>query len=236
MTHPSENGGGFNFQLWTSDWDRGLNVYTIGELPSIPSDTASGGDAVPVSIRIMREFFLGAASAYAPEIWFEFGSPHVDGANRNEKVVNACYSAHGRGTTALKIPCELFFRDDMELGIFGVLRNRFSNDGMFAIHVSEFRDKPKYDPFDSRGRVRQPVLPPDHPDHPDHSRSELPEIKNLRKDIVQETDDTDSFPGVREVVTIRAFRVSLKGNSIPDDLVVQICPRFWHMPTGFEVG
>ncbi len=200
--------GAFGIPRFATDWDRLLNVYNIQELPVLPADGDPGSEEVPIGVKVLREFFLDAASSHASEIWFDF-SPE------DEDAVDVCFTPVGKSTTALRIPKSLFFRDDKEMGIFGFLMDRFSDDGMFAISESEFRDKPKTSPFDRRGRIIQPTTPPD--------------AVNRR----EETPDT--MPGLNEVVIIRAFRVSLKGHSIPEDLVVQICPRFWHMPTGLTI-
>ncbi len=197
------------FKTFATDWDRLLNVYTIQELPNIPADGDPGSESVPLSIKVIREFLLEAAGRFATEIWFDY-SPG------NDDTIDACYNPSGEGTVILEIPRHVFFLDDEEIGIFGPLLNGMAVDGKFAIHVSEFRDKPKRDPFDSRGRIIQPPVAP------------------LSREMIEE--EKHETPGVTETLTIRAFQVSLKGHEVPGDLVIQICPRFWHMPSGFQVG
>jgi len=228
MSQQERKGELYNFQPWAVDWDRYLNVYNITELPSIPLDADAEDETIPIAIQVMREYFLNAARKFASEVWFDF-EPSAAGGG----FINACYSVPGKITTALLIPKDLFYQDDNQLGIFGTLYDQYTDEGMFSIHISKFEDKPKYDPFDRRGRIIQPVLPPDHPDH---DPSGFPSEDHGLKTRSSCTEDEDEFPGLREVVTIHAFRVSLKGRTVPDDLVVQVCPRFWYMPTGFEVG
>jgi len=200
--------GQFRIPQFTTDWDRLLNIYNIHELPVLPADGDVGSEDVPLGVKVLREFFLDAANAHASEIWFDF-APEAD------DYIDACFTPIGKSTTALRIPRRLFFEADEELGIFGFLLDQLCEDGTFAIHVSEFRSRPAVqDPFDKRGRIKQPPIPPDSP--------------------VPQPPEPE-FPGVTETVTIRAFRVSLKGRAVPDDLVIQICPRFWHMPTGFTI-
>jgi len=203
--------GATGIPTFTQDWDRLLNVYNISELPVIPADGDPGCEIIPVGIKVLREFFLEAANAHASEVWFDF-------APGGEGSIDACFTPSGRSTTVLRLPGQLFFSEDNEMGVFAFLLDSLTDDGMFAIHVSEFRDKPKRNPFDKRGRIIQPTTPPDSP---------LPNASDINED--------DELPGVTESVTIRAFRISLKGRLIPDDMVVQICPRFWHMPTGFTI-
>jgi len=213
---PANRAGASRVPLYTTDWDRLLTIYNIQELPIIPADGDPGSEGIPVGVKVMREFLLDAAGTYASEIWFNFGP---DGES-----IEVCYSPPGKGTIAVQVPRALFFKDDEEYGILGFLMDRFTDDGMFAIHASEFKDTPpslmKRSPFDKRGRIIQPTTPPDPPDPPDPPPSET----------------ENEIPGITETVTIRAFRISLKGRTVPDDLVIQICPRFWHMPTGFQVG
>jgi hypothetical protein len=195
---------------YSQDWDRLINVYNIQELPALPADGDPGSEDTPLSVRVIREFFLDAANSFALEIWFDF-APDVP------EAIDACFCPHGKAKTAIRIPKSLFFEKDEEYGVLGYLLENIADDGMFAIHVTEFKDKPKYSPFDNRGRIIQPPTPPESGD-------------------VLHPPEEDEIPGVTETVTIRVYRISLKGHTIPEDLVVQICPRFWHMPTGFQVG
>jgi len=207
---------------YSNDWDRFLSVYNIQELPSIPPDGEPGSETMPLSLKVLREFFITAANDFAMEIWFDFApeekaSDDSERSQASEGAVDVCYAPHGRGTTAIRIPDTLFFREYPELGIFRWLLANSDEAGMFAIYSSEFKDKPRHDPFDKRGRL---VPPPDFtPSGNSTDREDEPDV-----------------PGVTEVAIIRAFRISLKGHEIPNDLVIQICPRFWHMPTGFSVG
>jgi len=199
---------------FNTDWDRLLNVYTIQELPVIPSDSEPESEIIPIGLKVLREFFLDAADSLASEIWFDFAPECKD-------VVDACYTPIGKGTSAIRIPRSLFFEPDEELGLFAFLFDNLSDGGMFAIHVNQVRTRPSGQdgPFDKRGRIIQPTRPPDAggimPDG-----NEKPE---------------DGIPQVTEVATIRAYRVSLKGRTIPEDVVVQICPRFWYIPTGIQI-
>jgi hypothetical protein len=124
-------------------------------------------------------------------------------------TVDACWTPGNKGTQAVRMPRSVLMEGDGELGVFGYLLSNLSDHGMFAVYVSEFRDAPgKHNPWDKHGRL---VPPP--------------------KD-----EEPETTPGVIETVTIRAFCLALKGHVIPNDLVIQICPRFWSMPSGFEVG
>lgn len=187
-------------------WDRDLSVYTIQELPVLPADGDPGSENIPLALKLLREFCLEAASSYAWEVWFNF-APEGDG-----DVFEACWNPPSKGTLSIRLPKALFEEGEDDLGVFGFLLRSISDQGMFAIHASEFHDAPpaRHKPFDERGRL---VPPPEEPP--------------------QNEPDT---PGLVETVTIHAFRLSLKGHTVPDDLVIQICPRFWHMPTGFEMG
>lgn len=202
--------GATGIPSFKQDWDRLLNVYNISELPVIPADGEPGSEEVPVGIKVLREFVLEAANSHASEVWFDF-------TPEKENSIDACFTPSGKSTTILRMPKELFFGDNNEMGVFGFMLESLTDDGMFAIHESEFRDKPRHSPFDNRGRIKQPTTPPEAP---------LPNAASKRE---------EDFPGVTEAVTIRAFRISLKGRLIPDDMVIQICPRFWHMPTGFSI-
>jgi len=193
------------FPVYTQDWDRLLNIYNVMELPVLPADGEPGSEKLPFGLIIIREFCLDAVNAYSLELWFDF-APNDGGGD----VVDVCWSAGNKGTQAVRVPKAMVMAGDDELGIFGLLLSDLSDDGMFAVHVSEFRDAPgKHNPWDKRGRL---VLPP------------------------PKEAQTDETPGVIETVTIRAFHLALKGHTAPDDLAIQICPRSWHMPTGFEVG
>jgi hypothetical protein len=124
--------------------------------------------------------------------------------------LDACWTPPGKGTQVVRLPRGILMDDASELGVFSTLFEKSAEDGIFAIHQNEFRDAPKkHNPWDKRGRL---VPPPPMPEPP------------------------DEIPGVMETVTIRVFRLCIKGHAAPEDLVIQICPRFWHMPTGFEVG
>jgi len=221
-------GGPDEFPGYKTDWDRLLNVYTIQELPVLYSDDEPGHEEIPIALKVLREIFLDAADSHALEVWFDF-------APGREGVVDACYTPVGKGTSAIRIPKSLFYETDDDLGIFGFLFRRLSDDGMFAIHVNEFRDRPVNNPFDKRGRIVQPPLPPDHDKYT--QLSDVPPFSRQEEIPVQPESTVESeVPGVTEVAIIRAFRISLKGRNVPEDLVIQICPRFWHMPTGFTVG
>jgi len=191
---------------YTLDWDRFLNFYNIMELPVLPADGDPAGEDLPLGLRIMRELCLDAANAYALEVWFDF-APN----NAENGVVDACWSSESKGTQCVRLPKRLITDGDDDLGIFGFILRNLSDDGMFAIHVSEHNETPrkKHNPWDKHGRLVPPP-PKADPEPPD-------------------------APGNVETVTIRAFRVALKGNTIPNDVVIQICPRFWHMPAGLEV-
>ncbi len=221
-------GGPDEFPDYKTDWDRLLNVYTIQELPILPADHEPGHDEIPVALKVLREIFLDAADSHALEVWFDY-------APGREGVVDACYTPTGKGTSVIRIPESLFYDCADELGIFGFLYRELSDDGMFAIHVNHFRDRPVDNPFDKRGRIVQPVLPPDHKEYEQQPGSvEFPLRDTMES--VPDTSEESKIPGITEVAIIRAYRISLKGRSIPEDLVIQICPRFWHMPTGFTVG
>ncbi len=204
---PEERDPGLGYvKLPTYDtkWDRDLNVYNIQELPVLPADGDPGCKDLPVGLIVLRELCLDAATAYSWEVWFDFAS------KKDEGFLDICWTPPSKGTQAVRLPSALLMQGDSDLGVFGPLLEMSAEDGMFAIHVNEFRDAPKkHNPFDKRGRL---VPPPPEPE---------PE---------------EETPGLVEMATIRAFRLSLKGHTAPDDLVIQICQRFWHMPTGFEVG
>jgi hypothetical protein len=191
-------GSSICFPEYTPDWDRWLNVYNIIELPEIPPDGDSRSENLPVSIKILRQLFLDAASKFATEVWFDFEPDISENEWGRGAFVDACYSHYGKGIHAVRMPQKFFFQDDSELGIFRYLLEDLSDDGMFKIQTNEFKDIP----------VKQ---------DPDGST------------------DGSVFPGLAETIIIRAFRVSLKGHEAPQDLVIQICPRFWHMPTGFRM-
>ncbi|HDS29883.1 MAG TPA: hypothetical protein ENN67_02440 [Firmicutes bacterium] len=196
--------GGSIYPDYNTTWDRDLNVYNISEIPILPSEVDDGDIDLPIGLYILREFCVDAANAFAWEIWFDFEPHDAEGS------IDACWSPPGKGTQIVRLPKSLLFDGRDELGIFSILFDKAAEDGIFAIHQSEFRDAPKkHNPWDKKGRL---VPPPPEPDPP------------------------DEVPGMVETVTIRAFRLSLKGHSAPQDFVIQICPRFWHMPTGFEVG
>jgi hypothetical protein len=215
---PQDNpAGSTGVPLFSNDWDRYLNVYNIQELPLIAADGDPGSEVIPVGIKVLREFLLEAANKYASEVWFDF-NPGVD------NMIDVCYSTSGKGTSAVRIPKSLLFNLENVYGIFGILLEMSGEEGMFAIHVNEFRDTPskKRDPFDKRGRIIQPPVPPGV-DSPFRNSAPLSE------------EDQYGLPGIAETVTIRAFRICLKGHEIPQDMVIQICPRFWYMPTGFTM-
>jgi hypothetical protein len=190
------------------DWDRDLGLYNITELPVLPADGDPGSEKFPFGLRILRELCLDAANSHSPELWFDFAPNRADGKD----LIDACWSSTSEGTQCVRMPKSVLLEGDDELGVFGNLLRDLADDGMFAIHVSEFRDSvvSMHNLWDKHGRLMSPQerISPGKPD----------------------------VPGVLETVTIRAFRVALKGNSIPNDIVIQVCPRFWHMPTGFEVG
>ena len=213
MVYGPDSEGSFNpaseycdLPAYNHTWDRDLNVYTIQEVPVLPADGDPGSEDLPIALKLLREFCLEAASSYAWEVWFNF-APEGDGES-----FEACWNPPSKGTLSIRLPRSLFIQGEDDLGVFGTLLRTISDHGIFAIHASEFRDAPpaRHKPFDERGRL---VPPPEKPP--------------------AEEPDT---PGLVETVTIHAFRLSLKGHTVPDDLVIQICPRFWHMPTGFEVG
>lgn len=187
---------------YSRDWDALLNVYNVRELPVLPADGDPGSESLPLGLKVLREFCLEAALGHALEVWFDF-APRSDPG-----VVDACWSSSEKGTTVVRLPGYLLMDGDDDLGIFGYLLRNLTDDGMFAIHVTEFRDAPGA--FTGRPRSPSPQ---------DAGPTEKPR-----------------FPGLLETATIRAFRVVLKGRIIPNDIVIQISPRFWHMPTGFEVG
>jgi hypothetical protein len=193
--------------LYAESWDRDLNIYNVLETPMLPADGEPGAENLPVGLRILREFCLDAAAAFALELWFDFAP---DGAGG---MVDVCWSSERKGTSVVRIPRSLLLEGDDELGIFGALLSDHSDFGIFAVSVGEFNDLPrnKHNPWDSHGRL---VPPPPEPDEP----------------IANET------PGFLETLTIRAFHLALKGHKAPEDFVIQICPRFWHMPTGLQVG
>ena len=196
--------GSLKLPGYNTTWDRDLNIYNILEFPVLPGDGEPGSEGIPVGLVLLREFCADAAGLYSWEVWFDF-SPDA-----GPEFIDVAWTPPGKGTQTVRLPRAILFDGDDEIGVFSKLLELADDDGVFTIHISEFRDAPgKHNPWDKRGRI-------------------VPRRT--------EPEDEDEVPGIVETVTIRAFRLSVKGHTAPEDFVIQICPRFWHMPSGFEVG